>query len=92
MGATLFVLPNALDCSRFLCTFKRGFGSAVLRNRVRRLSKEVYRLNKHILKSGFDIVLLASASDGSFCLWQKKMFILFEMAKLLIGKVHNESD
>lgn len=85
MGATLFVLPNDQNCSRFLCTFRRGFRGAVLRNRVRRLSKEIYRLNKHTLKCGFDVVLLVSASDGVFSIWQEKMLTLFQMAKLLIN-------
>lgn len=85
LGATLFVLPNKLDYSRFLCTFKRGFRGAVLRNRIRRLSKEIYRLNKHVIDSGFDIILLASASDADFDAWQEKMFTLFRMAKLLIN-------
>lgn len=86
VGATLFVLPNSLGHSRFLCTFRRGFGSAVLRNRVRRISKEFYRLNKRTIKSGFDIVLLVSISDGTFRVWQGKLFALFGMAKLLISE------
>lgn len=84
VGAALFVLPNNLNHSRFLCTFRRGLRGAVLRNRIRRLSREIYRLNKHALEPGFDIVLLVSASDSNFYAWQEKMFALFRMAKLLI--------
>ncbi|MGP1437642.1 MAG: ribonuclease P protein component [Treponema sp.] len=86
MGATLFVLPSDLSYSRFLCTFRRGVGNAVLRNRVRRISKEIYRLNKHVLKNGFDMILLVSSSDGVFDIWQEKMFVLFKLAKLLTSE------
>lgn len=90
MGATLFVLPNKLGYSRFLCTFRRGFRGAVLRNRIRRLSKEIYRLNKQVIELGFDIVLLVGVANSSFSDWQKKLFTLFRMAKLLID-TQNES-
>jgi hypothetical protein len=86
MGAALFVLPNKLNHNRFLCTFRRGFGCAVLRNKVRRLSKEFYRLHKYDIKQGFDIVLLVSTSESVFSLWKEKMFSLFGMARLLIDK------
>lgn len=45
---------------------------------------EIYRLNKHVLDPGFDIVLLVSASDSGFYAWQEKMFALFRMAKLFV--------
>lgn len=69
-GISLFVLPNGLGYSRFLCTFKRGFGNAVKRNRVRRVFKEIYRQNKCCLKGDFDIAFLLSSGflkmEGSF--------------------------
>ncbi|HOO77290.1 MAG TPA: ribonuclease P protein component [bacterium] len=36
----------------------RGLGTAVARNRARRLMKEVYRLNGHRLRSGCEMVLV----------------------------------
>ena len=61
-GISLFVLPNNAGCNRFLCTFRRGFGNAVERNRVRRVFKEIYRQNKWCLKTNFDIIVLPSNS------------------------------
>lgn len=79
----LFVLCNGMNLNRFLCTFRRGFGKAVCRNRVRRVSKEVYRSQIGFLKQGFDIVLLASRFDCSFYAWKDKIVNLFKVANLL---------
>jgi len=47
---------------------KRTLPLAVARNRARRLMRESYRLNRHNLKSGVDMVLVARArSRGAAC-------------------------
>lgn len=65
-GATLFVLPNCLPYNRFVCTFRKNFGSAVLRNRIRRVSKEVFRHTKAQLPQGYDLVLVVYSRVGTF--------------------------
>ncbi len=78
----MFVLPNGLSHNRFLCTFKRGFGTAVERNRARRISKEAYRKIKPQLKTGSDIVLLVfSAQDDYFERFRQFVF-LFTKAEM----------
>ena len=55
-GAKLFLLPNNLPCNRICFTFSRNYGSAVERNRAKRLGKEAYRNLKPELQSGFDLI------------------------------------
>jgi ribonuclease P protein component len=57
-GAKLFVLKNNLPHSRICFTFPRGFGTAVKRNRARRLGREAYRNLKSRLRCGYDLILL----------------------------------
>ncbi|MDR0474613.1 MAG: ribonuclease P protein component [Treponema sp.] len=61
-GAKLIVLKNGLDYNRIAFTFPRKFGSAVERNRSRRISREAYRHLRHFIKSGWDLVLLVYPS------------------------------
>ncbi|AEH40874.1 ribonuclease P protein component [Treponema paraluiscuniculi Cuniculi A] len=80
--ACLFVLPNGCTCSRFLATFRRGYGKAVARNRARRLSKEAYRALKSSLVPGFDLVLLVSVVEDSLAAYQRLLCVLCDRARL----------
>lgn len=54
-------LPNGMSCSRLGMVVGRRLGSAVVRSRVKRLIRESFRLNKHLLSKGYDIVVVARA-------------------------------
>ena len=79
-GAKLFVLPNKLPYNRFVCTFKRHYGSAIQRNKARRLSKEVYRQMKSQLIIGKDILLLIFPGRDTFSLRTAQLDCLFKKA------------
>ncbi|UTC63202.1 ribonuclease P protein component [Treponema sp. OMZ 788] len=81
-GVSLFILPNGLQYNRFLCTFRRGFGSAVMRNRSRRISKEAYRHIKNRLKPGNDFILLVFSDKDSYSLRLEQLTALFSEAKM----------
>ena len=55
----LYARPNRLGQNRVGITTGKKLGHAVVRNRARRRLREVYRLNEHLFKPGFDIVVVA---------------------------------
>lgn len=55
---TIFVLPNNLSYSRLGIAINREIKKASVRNKLKRLAREVFRKNKHILKVPIDIVIL----------------------------------
>ena len=63
---TLFVLPNGGEVPRFGVAATRKLGSAVERNRAKRLSREVFR--RHNVAAGLDIVIVPRREmlDASF--------------------------
>jgi len=52
-------VKNSLPFSRIGVSIKRKFGKAHVRNRLRRLVKEVYRTNKSVFPAGYDILFIA---------------------------------
>jgi ribonuclease P protein component len=84
-GAKLFVLPNGLEYNRIAFTFSRKFGTAVERNRSRRLSREAYRLLRAQFSPGFDMVLLVQPGQDVFSVRVSQMRELFSRAGLFIN-------
>ncbi|GAB1482300.1 ribonuclease P protein component [Treponema sp.] len=84
-GAKLFYIENGSKKNRIAFTFARKYGNAVERNRSRRISREVYRLMKHRLRQGYDLVLLVYPDGDAFDRRVLQLETLFERAGLLIG-------
>ena len=55
----LYARPNRSAQNRVGITTGKKLGHAVVRNRARRRLREVYRLNEHRFKPGYDIVVVA---------------------------------
>jgi len=56
-GLQVYFQPNGRDCNRVVVCPSRGFASAPARNRQRRLVREAYRLLKHRVTPGYDLLL-----------------------------------
>ena len=80
------VLPNGLDLSRYGFAVSRRVGKAVVRNRVKRLLREILR--KTPLQTGWDIIFIArsSAARANYTSLGKSVRDLLLRAGLLVGE------
>ena len=64
----LYARENHLGINRVGITVSKKLGKAVVRNRVRRRLREVYRLNEQAFLPGYDIVVVARSKcvDAEF--------------------------
>ena len=82
----LYARPNRTGKNRVGITTGKKLGHAVVRNRARRRLREVYRLNEHLFKSGYDIVVVARhrCSCGDFQKLTQAYLSLAEKAGILL--------
>ena len=64
----LYCRRNGQPCNRVGLTVSAKLGHAVVRNRLRRRLREIYRLHEAEFRSGYDIVVVARsrAVDASY--------------------------
>lgn len=62
------VLPNGLPYARFAAISPKNAGNAVLRNRIRRRLRAVFRTGKETLPKGWDIAVVCrgAAAEANF--------------------------
>ena len=80
-------MKNNLPYNRICFTFTKSFGSAVARNRDKRLSREAYRFIKGYLAGGYDFIFLVYSESGEVITLNKRaeqLEYLFKKAGLLI--------
>lgn len=54
----LYIKKNNLEEPRLGITITKKVGNAVVRNKIRRRIKEIYRLNLHRIKGGYDLIII----------------------------------
>ncbi len=81
----LYTRPNHSATNRVGVTVSKKLGGAVVRNRIRRRLREVYRLNEDLFLPGNDIVVVARSRclDADFTKLTKAYLSLGEKAGLL---------
>jgi ribonuclease P protein component len=60
----LYGCENGLSYLRLGLSVSRKFGSATHRNRLRRLYREAFRLTRHEMPSGLDLVVIPRVREG----------------------------
>lgn len=80
----LYARRNRRGCNRVGITVSAKIGKAVVRNRVRRRLREVFRLNAGEMKQGYDCILVARgrAVYASFPELQKQFLALLSELSL----------
>ena len=81
----LYVRRNGRKDNRLGLTVSTKVGHAVVRNRVRRRLREIYRLNEDRLRFGFDVVVVARmrAADSGYRQLEKSFLKLADKLELL---------
>lgn len=64
----MYILENRYTGNRLGISVSKKVGNSVVRHRVTRLIREIYRLNETVFKTGLDIVVIArpAAKDITF--------------------------
>ena len=98
----MYVMDNNTGVNRLGVTVSKKVGKAVIRNRVKRLVKEICRLKAHRVCSGYDIVVVARPAagalprEGSFKQLDKALEALFYKLRLLTiessGEAYGKAD
>ena len=73
---------NKENNNRLGYTVSTKLGHAVVRNRVRRRLREIYRLNAHRISSGYDIVIVARTRCVGGDYWKMEKACLSACEKL----------
>jgi len=84
-------LPNGLSFSRYGFSVSRRVGKAVVRNRVKRLLREILRLAS--LQPGWDIIFIARplVVSANYASLEKSVKVLLSRAQLLMEKYEEVS-
>ena len=79
---TVYALPNELGHPRLGMSVSRKVGTAVRRNRIRRLIRESFRLLQHDFPQGYDLVVVVRPHEPLILAEYQKML------SALVVKLH----
>jgi len=90
----VYCIKNNRTENRIGITVSTKLGGAVQRNRIRRRLKEIYRINEHRLRVGYNIVLVARSRCG-YAQWNEleaSVLSLFDKLGLLNADDYADND
>ena len=61
----MYVRKNGLEINRLGVSVSKKIGNSIIRHRIVRLMREVFRLHAADMKTGYDIVVIARTSDAA---------------------------
>ena len=67
---TITMMQNGRGVTRLGIAVSKRIGNAVQRNRVKRIIREVFRLNKKMFPEGYDVVIAARRYSGDLDSWK----------------------
>lgn len=81
----MYIFPNGLSINRLGITVNKKIGKAVVRNRIRRLIRESYRLKEGYIVEGYDIVFVSRmrTKDATYSEISSAMHHLLKKSKLI---------
>lgn len=78
----MYIADNNLEINRFGISVSKKVGNSIVRHRITRLIREVYRLHQSDLIKGKDIVVVARVNSKGKNYWE------IESAFLHLAKLH----
>lgn len=90
----LYIFRNKKNINRIGLSVSKKVGKSVVRNRIKRLIKESYRLNKDMYRSGYDLIFIArnKSKDAKFTDIEKSVIYLMKKGGLLKEGVEREKN
>ena len=76
---SVIIRENGRDITRLGITASKKVGNSVKRNRIKRLIREFFRLNKHKFPKGYDVVITALKENNECDIFK----VQEELGKLL---------
>ena len=86
----LYVMKNDLGYTRVGYSITKKIGNSVVRNRIRRQMKEIYRLKFDLIENNYDLIFIPKKNvvDISYEKLDSAMIHIMNLAKLLKKKVN----